>query len=119
MKIFDYKGRDLDGKSVKGRIFSTTEHAAAKRLISEDDLLPLYDDLNTPKYISNLHKLFDKSQSGNLEDKEKFVSACNFIGLLSQNKNEWIKFKEKKSEIDVNYIEDKIIKPRGNLNNDR
>ncbi|MEE3003454.1 MAG: type II secretion system F family protein [Pseudomonadota bacterium] len=36
MKIFDYKGRDLDGKSVKGRIFSTTEHAAAKRLISED-----------------------------------------------------------------------------------
>ena len=78
------------------------------RLISEDDLLPLYDDLNTPKYISNLHKLFDKSQSGNLEDKEKFVSACNFIGLLSQNKNEWIKFKEKKSEIDVNYIEDKI-----------
>ena len=78
------------------------------RLISDDDLLPLYDDLNTPKYISNLHKLFDKSQSGNLEDKEKFVSACNFIGLLSQNKNEWIKFKEKKSEIDVNYIEDKI-----------
>ena len=36
MKIFDYKGRDLDGKSVKGRIFSTTEHSAAKRLISED-----------------------------------------------------------------------------------
>ena len=79
-----------------------------RRLVSDDDLLPLYDDLNTPKYISKLHKLFDKSQSGNLEDKEIFVSACNFIGLLSQNKNDWMKFKEKKSGVDANYIKYKI-----------
>ena len=31
-----------------------------KVLIDDDDLLPLYDDLNTPGYISVLHKLFDK-----------------------------------------------------------
>ena len=32
-----------------------------KVLIDDDDLLPLYDDLNTPGYISVLHKLFDLS----------------------------------------------------------
>ena len=56
-----------------------------QKLISDEDLYPLYDDLNTPKYIANLHKLFEKSQNGNFEDKKLFVSACNFIGLLTQD----------------------------------
>ena len=32
-----------------------------KVLIPDDDLVPLYDDLNTPGYISNIHKLYDKA----------------------------------------------------------
>ena len=88
------------------------------RLIPDEVLLPLYDDLNTPKYIANLHKLFDKSQSGNIADKEIFVSACNFIGLLLQNKKEWINFKEKKSDVDVNYIKNKI-KQRNKARDDK
>ena len=88
------------------------------RLIPDDVLLPLYDDLNTPKYIANLHKLFDKSQSGNLADKEIFVSACNFIGLLLQNKKEWMDFKEKKSDVDVNYVKNKI-KQRNKARDDK
>ena len=88
------------------------------RLIPDEVLLPLYDDLNTPKYIANLHKLFDKSQSGNIVDKEIFVSACNFIGLLLQNKKEWINFKEKKSDVDVNYIKNKI-KQRNKARDDK
>ena len=78
----------------------------------------MYDDLNTPKYIANLHKLFDKSQNGNIADKEIFVSACNFIGLLLQNKKEWINFKEKKSDVDVNYIKNKI-KQRNKARDDK
>ena len=66
-------------------------------LIPEDILKPLYDDLNTPGYIANLHKLFDKTQNGNLNDKEIFTSACNFIGLLSNTKKEWIGLKKSKS----------------------
>ena len=88
------------------------------RLIPDEVLLPLYDDLNTPKYIANLHKLFDKSQNGNIADKEIFVSACNFIGLLLQNKKEWINFKEKKSDVDVNYIKNKI-KQRNKARDDK
>ncbi len=78
------------------------------KLISDDDLLPLYDDLNTPKYIANLHKLFEKSQSGNLEDKKEFVSACNFIGLLTETKEEWENFKKNKSILNDELIEIKI-----------
>ena len=77
-------------------------------LIPQDHLLPLYDDLNTPGYIANLHKLFEKSQTGSIKDKEIFVSACNFIGLLNENKNAWEKFKQNKSKISKEEIEKKI-----------
>ena len=39
-------------------------------LISDDVLEPLLDDLNTPGYIANLHKLYEKSQNGSLKDKD-------------------------------------------------
>jgi len=79
-----------------------------KTLIPNEYLEPLYDDLNTPGYIANLHKLFDKSQKGGLKDKEIFTSACNFIGLLSENKNEWLDFKKTKLNISEDEIRDKI-----------
>jgi len=79
-----------------------------KVLIPEENLEPLYDDLNTPAYISNLHKLFDKAQKGEFKDKEIFTSACNFIGLLNENKDEWIDFKKNKLNISENEIRDKI-----------
>ena len=88
------------------------------KLISDDDLYPLYDDLNTPKYIANLHKLYEKSQSGNLEDKQEFVSACNFVGLLTETKDEWDKFKKNKSDLTDEMIEIKI-KERNQARDDK
>ena len=67
--------------------------------IPDDILLPLYDDLNTPGYITNLHKLYDKALKGKDNDKKIFTSACNFIGILNQTKSEWLDFKKKKSLI--------------------
>ena len=77
-------------------------------LIPQEYLSPLYDDLNTPGYIANLHKLFEKSQKGSAKDKEIFVSACNFIGLLNEDKKIWEKFKQSKSKISKEEIEKKI-----------
>jgi len=88
-----------------------------KVLIPEEYLKPLYDDLNTPGYITNLHKLFDKTQKGELKDKEIFTSACNFIGLLTETKSKWLDFKKNKSDISEKEITDKIYernKARGN-----
>ncbi|MDA9663470.1 cysteine--tRNA ligase, partial [Candidatus Pelagibacter sp.] len=76
--------------------------------IPDEMLLPLYDDLNTPGYIANLHKLFDKANNGNVNDKKIFISACNFIGILKETKLEWSDFKKKKSLITEKDIIEKI-----------
>ncbi len=77
-------------------------------LIPDEYLFPLYDDLNTPGFIANLHKLFEKSQNGTDIDKQIFVSACNFVGLLNEDKNTWNKFKKSKLKITEQEIKQKI-----------
>ena len=79
-----------------------------KVLIPDELLAPLYDDLNTPSYIANIHKLYEKAHQGNVQDKEVFTTACNFIGLLSETKDQWLKFKKEKSEISEEEILSKI-----------
>ncbi|MDA9767701.1 cysteine--tRNA ligase [Candidatus Pelagibacter sp.] len=75
----------------------------------DDELLkPLFDDVNTPGYIANLHQLFDKANKGNDEDKQMFNSACNFIGLLNETKEEWLNYKKAKTDITEDEIKDKI-----------
>jgi cysteinyl-tRNA synthetase len=72
--------------------------------ISDDVLLPLYDDLNTPGYIANLHQLYDKAKKSGDDDKNIFISACNFIGLLNKTKKEWLGFKKKNLPINEEVI---------------
>ena len=75
----------------------------------EDEIIqPLYDDINTPGYIANLHKLYDKANKGNDTDKQIFNSACNFIGLLQETKEEWLDYKKGKIDISETEIEKKI-----------
>jgi cysteinyl-tRNA synthetase len=75
----------------------------------EDEIIqPLYDDINTPGYIANLHKLYDKANKGNDVDKQIFNSACNFIGLLQETKEEWLNYKKGKIDISETEIENKI-----------
>ncbi len=81
--------------------------------LSENDLddeiiQPLYDDINTPGYIANLHKLYDKASKGDEKDKQIFNSACNFIGLLQETKEEWLNHKKGKVDISEEEIENKI-----------
>ena len=69
-------------------------------------LKPLYEDLNTPGYIANLHQLYEKANKG--ENKDLFVSACQFIGLLNENNEEWEKYKRNKASISEKEINEKI-----------
>ncbi|MDA7719257.1 cysteine--tRNA ligase [Candidatus Pelagibacter sp.] len=75
----------------------------------EDEIIqPLYDDINTPGYIANLHKLYDKANKGNGVDKQIFNAACNFIGLLQETKEEWLDYKKGKIDISETEIKNKI-----------
>jgi len=76
--------------------------------VSDEILQPLYDDLNTPGYIANLHRLYEKAQKGNDQDKSLFVSACQFVGLLNENKGNWLKFKISNALISEKEILQKI-----------
>ena len=86
----------------------------------EDEIIqPLYDDINTPGYIANLHKLYDKANKGNDEDKKIFTSACNFIGLLNNRKEEWLNYKKVKIDITEEEITNKIkLRNKARVNKD-
>ena len=76
--------------------------------IPDEILKPLYDDLNTPGYIANLHKLFEKTSNGNEKDKEIFISACNFIGLLIESKEGWEYYRFQCAKIESKVIDERI-----------
>jgi len=85
----EYSGRNLDN-------------------LPEDVLKPLFDDLNTPGYIANIHKLYDEAVKGGDNDKNLFISACKFVGLLNDTKEQWLNFKKSKISINDQEIELKI-----------
>ena len=76
--------------------------------LQEDVLNPLLEDLNTPEYISKLHSLYDKSSKGNKSSRTQFLSACQLIGLLEEDKQSWENFKKSKVKVDENFIKEKI-----------
>ena len=89
-----------------------------KVLIEDNDLKPLYDDLNTPGFIAVLHKLFDKAKEGTLEDKEIFSTACKFVGLLDQSKDEWDSFKKQNLKLSEDDILKKIEETKDQFSED-
>ena len=74
--------------------------------VSDEILKPLYEDLNTPGYIANLHKLYEKANKG--ENIELFVSACKFIGLMNETSDQWNEFKKKRVSITESEIENML-----------
>ena len=74
--------------------------------IKDEILKPLYEDLNTPGFIANLHQLYDQANKG--KNKELFISACKFIGLFNENFDQWEKFKKDKALIGETEIANKI-----------
>jgi len=77
------------------------------RILNENILNPLQEDLNTPEYIAKLHSLFDEASKGNKSSKVNFLSACRQIGLL-EDKQSWEDFKKSQAAVDENFINQKI-----------
>ena len=62
--------------------------------------------MNTPGYIANLHKLYEKANKG--EKIDLFVSACKFIGLMNETSEQWNEFKKKRVSITESEIENML-----------
>ena len=74
--------------------------------VSDEILKPLYEDLNTPGYIANLHKLYEKANKG--ENIDLFVSACKFVGLMNETTEQWNEFKKNRVSITESEIENML-----------
>ena len=68
----------------------------------------LLDDMNTPLYISKLHKLFQQSQNGDNDKKKEFNKACRLIGLFNETNEKRAEYKKNKVKISEDYILSKI-----------
>tara|TARA_B100002051_G_scaffold265079_1_gene290682 strand:+ start:50 stop:1411 length:1362 start_codon:yes stop_codon:yes gene_type:complete len=68
----------------------------------------LFDDINTPGYIAKLHELYNLANKGDDKDKKLFIKACNFIGLLVEDKETWNSYKMVNIKISKSEILNKI-----------
>ena len=69
----------------------------------------LLDDLNTPKFITNIHSLYNKAKTGDVVAKKNLNSALKFLGLFEQNEEQFNSLR-KKSNLDISEIENLIEK---------
>ena len=70
--------------------------------IPNDILKPLYEDLNTPGFIANLHSLYEKAK--NDDKKDLFISACQFVGLLNESNEQWENYKKNRVPLNESEI---------------
>ena len=68
----------------------------------------LFDDINTPGYIAKLHELYNLANKGDDKDKQLFIKACNFIGLLVEDEETWNSYKMVNIKISKSEILNKI-----------
>jgi len=75
--------------------------------ISDELFNILLDDLNTPKFITNIHSLYNKAKTGDVDAKKDLNSALKFLGLLEQSEEQFNSLR-KKSNLDISEIENLI-----------
>ena len=74
------------------KFYSKKEVALSQALLNA-----LKDDLNTPQYISEIHRLYQEALGGNEESAAQLSSACKLLGLFNKDQNAWNNSKGKKS----------------------
>ena len=67
--------------------------------ISNELLVSLHDDLNTPQAIAVLHKIFKSCNNCDQSSIDLFLNSAQFIGLMSSDPNDWLNW-GKDSSID-------------------
>ena len=85
--------------------------------ISDELLNILLDDLNTPKFITSIHSLYNKAKNGDAAAKKDLNSALKFLGLFNENQEQF-NILRKKSKLDVSEIE-KLVEQRNLARKDK
>ncbi|MEY4389933.1 MAG: hypothetical protein RLZZ167_573 [Pseudomonadota bacterium] len=75
--------------------------------ISDEIFNILLDDLNTPKFITSIHSLYNKAKTGDDLAKKNLNSALKFIGLFNENKEQF-NIIRKKTKLSISDIKNLI-----------
>ena len=92
-------------------------YSPEKEEISEELFNILLDDLNTPKFITSIHSLYNRAKTGDATAKKDLNSALKFIGLFDQSEEQFNSLR-KKSNLDESEIEN-LIKLRNLARKDK
>ena len=82
-------------------------YSPEKEEISEELFNILLDDLNTPKFITSIHSLYNRAKTGDATAKKDLNSALKFIGLFDQSEEQF-NILRKKTNLDESEIENLI-----------
>ena len=85
--------------------------------ISDEIFNILLDDLNTPKFITSIHSLYNKAKTGDVKARKDLNSALKFIGLFNENEEQFNVLR-KKTKLDLSEIE-KLIEQRNFARKDK
>ena len=96
----------IDCENTLNKWYKIYSHNVKPVTIPDKILKPLYEDLNTPGYITNLHDLYEKANKG--ENKDLFITACKFIGLFNESNQQWLNYKINRASVDESEIENMI-----------
>ena len=72
--------------------------------VSNDVLNSLYDDINTPQAIAELHKIFKNCKNNDQDSIDLFLNSAQFIGLMNNNPSDWLNW-GKECSIDEKQLE--------------
>ncbi len=92
-------------------------YSPEKEEISEELFNILLDDLNTPKFITSIHSLYNRAKTGDAAAKKDLNSALKFIGLFDQSEEQF-NILRKKTNLDESEIEN-LIKLRNLARKDK
>ncbi len=92
-------------------------YSPEKEEISEELFNILLDDLNTPKFITSIHSLYNRAKTGDATAKKDLNSALKFIGLFDQSEEQF-NILRKKTNLDESEIEN-LIKLRNLARKDK
>jgi cysteinyl-tRNA synthetase len=65
----------------------------------------MYDDLNAPKAIAEMHKLAGAAGRGDDLARQDLVAAGKLLGLFSQTADDWFKWRPQGQSIDAKMVE--------------
>ena len=78
--------------------------------VDESILSALKDDINTPKAISELHKLFKNCTKEDVISIKKFINSARLLGLMLSSPKEWMEWNVRENNLDEIKINELIEK---------